>query len=115
MTIYEFRLRPVLLYINIQIIIGHCAHIIPVSERGRRDMVKIGTGQKAEHFDHTGYNRDQQPSKRPERRNARLRVSRRERAVHLPRLHAEFVSDPVPYEIHLGHVRMSHVFLFETW
>lgn len=95
-------------------ITGHGARFVPVSERGRRGVVEIGTGPEAEHNGDAGHNRDQQTGARPERGDARLCVSGRKRVVHLSRVHAELVSDPMPSGIHLGRVWMSHVFLFNA-
>lgn len=91
--------------------LGDDPHVVPVSERGRWDMAEVRTGSPVEHHDHTGNNCHQQPSKRPERGDPRLRFPGRERLVHLPRVHAELVSGPVPHAVHTGHVRLSYVFL----
>jgi len=90
--------------------LGHGSHVLPVSERGRRAVVEVGTGSKTEHHDLAGHHRDQPQGKGSERRETGLRVSRRERAVRLSRVHAELVLDPVPHGVHTEHVRVSHVF-----
>jgi len=72
-------------------------------------VVEVRTGPAAEHYDFAGYNGDQPKGEGPERGATGLRVSGRERAVHLSRVHAEFVLYPVPYGLHIERVRVPYV------
>lgn len=74
-------------------------------------MLEIRTRPTVEHHDLAGDNGDQPQGERPERVYAGLRVPGRTGTVHLPRVHAELMFDPVPHGVHSGHVRLSHVFL----
>lgn len=89
----------------------HGSHVVSVSKRWRRHMLEVGAWPKNEYHDFTGHHCHQQQSKRSERRDARLRVPRRKGAVHLSRVYAELVFDPVSYGVRFGNVRLSHVFL----
>lgn len=77
-------------------------------------MVEVWTGPTTEYHDFTGDNRHQQSGKRSECGDAGLRVSGWKGVVHLPRVHTEFVSDPMPHGIHLVHLWLSHVFFYNA-